>query len=576
MQVTMRRLMESAFPLQVKGAIIGRPARRCVTLRRAMSADPPPAAGTASAADPSSGLAPLRRPVFRALWGALIVSSLGSWMHDVGAAWLMTTLAPQPVMVALVQAAALLPLFLLTLPAGTLADLLDRRKYLIVIQGWLMLVAGTLGVLTLTGLTSAWLLLVMTFAMGMGAALMMPAFSALIPDLVPRSELMAAVTLNSMAFNLTRALGPAIAGGLVALAGPGIVFMINSVSFTAVIWVLYRWQSQQPASSLPGERFTAAMRTGLRYVRQSEALRVILLRGVALFVSMSAPLAFLPLVVRTELAADADTYGILLGCVGAGAVITGTQLSRIRRRLSSDALIFAGTAGVVLASLALAWIRSVPLLALAMLLLGASWISAQSTLQVITQLSLPGWVRARGLAIFIATFMGVMALGAPAWGWLAMVTSIQVSLTTAAIVGALGLMLTRRLKLERYAHGDPSPAEPLPEPQLAMPVEGERGPVLVNIEYRIDAADRPAFLKVMQLVRRVRLRNGSMAWGVFEDSQQPGRFVEFFLDESWTAHLRQHYRVTRDDRRTIEQANAFHRGSEAPALSHWLAPERGS
>jgi len=535
------------------------------------SAPPPPAS------DPHSALAPLRRPVFRALWGALIVSSLGSWMHDVGAAWLMTTLAPEPVMVALVQAAALLPLFLLTLPAGAMADLLDRRRYLIVIQSWLMLVAGTLGIMTLLGATTAWLLLVFTFAMGIGAALMMPAFSALIPALVPRHELMAAVTLNSMAFNATRALGPAIAGGIVALAGPGVVFVINALSFTAVIWVLSRWRSHQPASSLPGERFSAAMRTGLRYVRQSEALRVILLRGVALFISMSAPLAFLPLVVRTGLDAGAETYGLLLGCVGVGAVITGTQLPRLRKYLSSDALIFAGTLGVVLASLALAWLRAVPLLALAMLLLGASWISAQSTLQVITQLSLPDWVRARGLAIFIATFMGVMAIGAPAWGWLASATSIEVALTSAAALGTIGLLLTRHLNLERFAHGDPSPAEPLPEPRLPMPVAGERGPVLVNIEYQIDPSEAADFISAMQQVRQVRLRNGSTAWGIFQDTRNASRFVEFFLDESWTAHLRQHYRVSRDDRRSIDIASAFHRGSSPPVISHLLGPaDRGS
>ncbi|MCC5794559.1 MAG: MFS transporter [Chromatiales bacterium] len=535
-----------------------------------MSATPetPPASPAGSA------LAPLRRPVFRALWLALVVSSLGSWMHDVGAAWLMTTLAPEPVMVALVQAAALLPLFLLTLPAGALADLLDRRRYLIAIQIWLIVVAGSLGIMTLVGITSAWLLLLLTFAMGCGVALMMPAFSALIPDLVPREELMAAVTLNSMAFNATRALGPAIAGGIVALAGPGIVFVINALSFLAVVWVLWMWRSQQPASNLPAERFSAAMRTGLRYVRQSAALRVILLRGVALFVSMSAPLAFLPLVVRTELAADADTYGLLLGCVGAGAVLAGTQLARVRRSMSSDTLLLLGTLGVVLASLALAWVRNLPLLALAMLLLGASWISAQSTLQVITQLSLPAWVRARGLAVFIATFMGVMALGAPAWGWLASFTSIQFALTAAAVTGTLGVALTRHLHLERFAHSDPTPAEPLPEPRLPTPVPGDRGPVLVNIEYRIDPDDIEGFMATMQQVRRIRLRNGSMAWGVFQDSRDAGRFVETFLDESWNSHLRQHYRVTRDDRRVIDMAVAYHRGSEPPRIWHLLAPER--
>ncbi len=343
----------------------------------------------------ASSMAPLKRPVFRALWLALIVSSLGSWMHDVGAGWLMATLAPDPVMVSLVQAATLLPLFLLTLPAGALADIVNRRKYLIGTQTWMMVMAALLGTLTLLGYTNEWTLLGLTFTMSCGTAMMMPAFSALIPDLVPRRELIAAVTLNSIAFNVTRALGPAIAGIILALTGPGILFIINAVSFSAVIWVIFQWRSQQPASSLPSERFMGSLRTGLRYARQSSDLHTILLRGATLFLSMSAPLAFLPLIVKTELQSGPQTYGLLLGCIGTGAVTTGLLLPQIRQRFSTDAVISVGTIGVVLAGLSLAYVRNIPLLSLSMVMLGAAWISAQSTLQVTAQLSLPSWVRAR-------------------------------------------------------------------------------------------------------------------------------------------------------------------------------------
>ncbi len=532
---------------------------------------------TAQAQDPahSDAMAPLRRPVFRGLWLALIVSSLGSWMHDVGAGWLMATLAPDPVMVSLVQAATLLPLFLLTLPAGALADIVNRKRYLIGTQLWMMFAAATLGILTLTGLTNEWILLGLTLALGCGSAMMMPAFAALIPDLVPREELIAAVTLNSIAFNATRAVGPALAGLIVALAGPGVVFIVNAVSFSAVIWSISRWRTRQPASSLPGERFLGSMRTGLRYARQATELHAVILRGLALFIAMSAPMAFLPLVVKAELQAGAQTYGLLLGCIGVGAVVTGLLLSRIRRRFSTDTVILMGSAGVVLASVALAVVRNVPLLSLAMLVLGASWISAQSTLQVTAQLALPGWVRARGLAVFIASFMGVMALGAAGWGQFAKFTSLSTALLAAAAVGAMGTLLTSRLSLERIAGRDHSPADPAFEPQF-IPGSGDadRGPLLINIVYRIRPEDAEAFIEAMQAVRKIRLRNGSAGWGLFQDTTDETRFTEIFIDESWLDHLRQKQRLTIEDQRALDAALAFHQGPDAPVETLHVAPRR--
>ncbi len=496
-------------------------------------------------------------------------------MHDVGAGWLMTTLAPEPVMVSLVQAATLLPLFILTLPAGALADIVNRRRYLIATQLWMMTAAGSLGLLTLGGLVNEWLLLGLTLAMGCGSAMTMPAFSALIPDLVPREELTAAVTLNSIAFNATRALGPALAGAIVAAAGPGVVFLVNAISFTAVIWVISRYRTGQPASSLPGERFLASMRTGLRYARRATELHVVILRGLPLFIAMSAPIAFLPLVVKTELQMGPRTYGLLLGCIGAGAVATGLLLPRLRRRHSPDMVILLGSFGVVLASVALALLRHVPLLSMAMLLLGASWISAQSTLQVTAQLALPGWVRARGLAVFIASFMGMMALGAMGWGKVAELSSLGTALLIAAGVGGLGTLATSGLSLEQVAQRDPTPADPLHDPRL-LPGAGDadRGPVLVNIHYDIEPAEVEEFVAAMQDVRRVRLRNGSSAWGLFQNAADERHFTEIFLDESWLDHLRQAERVTREDRRTVDRARAFHRGADAPRVTYHIAPRR--
>ncbi|MDJ0927473.1 MAG: MFS transporter [Gammaproteobacteria bacterium] len=520
-------------------------------------------------------MAPLRRPVFRALWLALIISGLGSWMHDVGAGWLMATLAPEPVMVSMVQAATLLPVFFLTLPAGALADIVNRRRFLITAQLWMMASAGTLGALTLLGLTNEWILLALTLSMGCGTAMMMPAFSALIPDLVPRAELTAAVTLNSIAFNVTRALGPAVAGTILAVSGPGIVFVVNAISFTAVIWVISRWRDKQPASSLPSERFVGSMRTGLRYARRATELHVVISRGVALFIAMSAPIAFLPLVVKTELQTGPQTYGLLFGCIGAGAVATGLVLPGLRLRYSADKVILLGSFGVVAASVALALIRNVPLLCGAMLLLGASWISAQSTLQVTAQLALPGWVRARGLAIFIASFTGVMALGAVGWGKVADLTSLSTALLISAGAGALGTLLTAGMSLEKISDRDLTPAEPIHEPRLTPGAgDADRGPVLVNVHYEIEPGDADDFVAAMQEVRRVRLRNGSSAWGLFQDWRDERRFTEIFLDQSWLDHLRQSQRITREDRRLVDRARSFHRGTRPPTVTHHVAPRR--
>jgi MFS family permease len=520
------------------------------------------------------GLAPFRRPIFRWLWLALLVSTLGSWMHETGAGWLMTSLAPDPVMVALVQAAALLPTFLLALPAGALADILDRRRFLLFSLSWLMVSAGILGVLTVTGTITAWGLLAMTFAMGTGAAMMMPAFSALIPDLVPRPELPAAVTLNGIAFNVSRAVGPVVAGLLLAAAGPGFVFLINSVSYLGVIAVLFFWRTPRRRSTLPSERFFGAIRVGLRYTRRSTGLQVVIARGILYFVLVSAPVAFLPLVVREEMGAGPEVYGRLLGAVGLGAVLVGLNLARLRRYLSDDALVALGSAGTIAATLALAFVRDAAWLAPAMLLLGASWVSVLSTLQVVAQLSLPEWVRARGLAVFLASFMGTVAGAAAFWGKIASLTSLSEALVYAAVVGTLGMALGVPLNMRRYASADPTLVTPIPDPAVPFTIEQDQGPVLIEVRYEIDPADADDFAAAMQPVRRLRLRNGAITWGLFQDTEDERLFVEVFVDESWLEHLRQHRRLTRGDMEVLAAAFHYHRGEERPRVSHRIARQR--
>ncbi|MDQ2695678.1 MAG: MFS transporter [Pseudomonadota bacterium] len=540
---------------------------------------PEPAGAGAVATAPASAWAPLRRPLFRSLWIATVFSSIGTWMHEVGAGWLMTSLAPTPLMVALVQAATSLPVVLLALPAGALADILDRRRYLLGAQLWMLAVAALLGILTVAGVTNAWVLLACTFALGIGAALMMPGWGATLPELVPRAELQSAVALNSMGMNVSRAIGPALAGLIVAASGPGVVFLLNAASFLSVIGVLYLWRRQPRDSTLPAERFFGALRAGLRYARHAPALQAVLIRGGAFFLFASASWALLPLVARQELGGGPQSYGLLMGCIGAGAVGGALLLPRLRARLSRDRLVAAATVLYAAAMLGLAYVRNLPLLSVAMLCSGAAWLSVLSSLQVAAQMALPGWVRARGLAVFMTVFMGGMAGGSILWGNVANAAGIPLTLTIAAAGALLGLAFTRLFPIGVHDDIDLAPSMHWPAPVVAAEPEPDRGPVMVTIEYRIDPGRIREFSRAMQEIGRMRRRGGAFYWGMFTDAADPGRVVECFMDESWLEHLRHHQRVTMADRAIESRIREFHLGEQPPVVSHLLAsppprPER--
>ena len=528
------------------------------------------ATGLSPTGSSTSALSPLRIKIFRNLWLANLVSNLGTWMQDVSAGWLMATLAPDPFMVSLVQVSWVLPAFLLTLPAGALADIVDRRAYMLSAILWMTVMAGILGVLTVTGQITPWLLIAFTFGLGVGMAMMWPAFSALVPDLVPRSELVAAVTANSIAMNLTRAVGPAIAGVLIAASGPGPVFLLNALSFVGIFIVILRYRSMQPRGTLPSERFVGALRSGFSFARQSPALQTVMIRGLAFFTAMSGMFAFLPLIVRVEVGAGPQTYGWLVTSMGAGAVVTGLLLARIRSRFSNDTVLGAGTLIAAAILFGLANIRSPALLAVIMFLTGAAWISVVSTLQVSAQLSLPAWVRARGLAIYIATFMGSMAVGSATWGRLASATSTTTALTVAAGFCLLAGWIASRWRLAAHADIDHSIAQPITEPSLT-PDRAHEGPVMVNIEYFIAPEDRSDFEAAMRDVRRMRLKNGASAWGLYRDADDGLRYVESFIDLTWLDHLRRAERITVEDMEFKRVADAYHRGDDPPKVSHYIA-----
>jgi MFS family permease/quinol monooxygenase YgiN len=509
-------------------------------------------------------------PVFRDLWLATLVSNVGTWMQSVGAAWLMTSLSPSPVMVALVQSASIFPMFLLALPAGALADIIDRRRLLLFTQAWMTLIAAALAALTLLGATTPWLLLGLTFALGLGAALNGPAWQAIVPELVPRSELAKAISANSAGFNVSRALGPAAGGAIVAAAGTGATFALNAISFLGVIFVLYRWRRPGTETTLPAERMLAGIRSGFRYVRHAPALGAVLWRSGIFIFFASSLWALLPLVAKYELGGGPTVYGLLLGCFGAGAVAGAVLLPPLQRYLSGEPLI-AGMTLLFAAMVAVpALVPRLDAVLAAMLLSGGAWLIIVSTFNVAIQIAVPSWVRARALALFMLIFGAGLSLGSAAWGALATHRGLQPTLLYSAAGVALGLLALLRYPVKIDEESDLTPSLHWPEPHLGLEPRPDQGPVLVTVEYRIDPHQAHAFSQAMHALSLIRRRDGAIRWGLFQDTANPGLFLETFIVETWVEHLRQHTRITKADRDIEEQAFSFHTGTERPQVHHYL------
>ncbi|MFN3987244.1 MAG: MFS transporter [Rhodocyclaceae bacterium] len=517
-----------------------------------------------------SAWVPFRIPVFRALWIATLASNIGTWMHDIGAGWLMTSLSPSPVMVALVQTATTLPVFLLALPAGALADIIDRRRYLITTQVFMAVAATCLAVVALTGMMTPWLLVALTFAMGLGTAMMMPAWAAVVPELVPRAELPSAIALNSMGINVARAIGPAIAGVIVSMAGSGAVFALNALSFIGVISVLVFWKRTPQHSELPAERVVGAMRAGLRFTRHSAELQAAVVRGLSFFLFASASWALLPLVARQLPDGGPQTFGVLVASVGVGAVLGALVLPRLRESVSRDGLVASATVVYALCLWALATLSGLWWLSLVMAASGMAWITVLSSLQVAAQMALPNWVRSRGLAVFMSIFMGSMALGSLCWGKLAALYSIEFSLMVAAAGIIVAAVLSWRWKIAGAETLDLAPSMHWPLPPVID--SHDRGPVLVTIEYTVQEDRVSEFLALARQLGKQRQRDGAFTWSVFEDTERPNHFMETFSDESWLAHLRLHERVTVESRDVQMKIRDCLEGDSQPVVRHFLSP----
>jgi MFS family permease len=526
--------------------------------------------GSSSAAAHASPWIAFRHTTFTVVWGATVVANVGTWMYNAASGWLMTSLDADPLTVSLVQVASNLPMFLFALPAGALADTVDKRRFLIGAEIVLTIVAAASAVLVAFNLVTPSILLLLTFLLGAGAAFTAPAWQSIVPQLVPKQDLAAAVASNGVGVNISRAIGPALGGVVIGGLGIAAPFWINALSNFAVIGALLWWRPpSSKGSGLPSERLASALMIGFRHVRYNPNVRATLMRAVAFFFFASAYWALLPLVARNQISGGPALYGILLGAIGAGAVVGAFTLPALRKAFGPDRLVAIGTLGTALCLVLFGAAHQAALGLAACVLAGISWIAAIATLNVSVQVSLPDWVRGRGLAMFVTVFFGAMTAGSALWGQLASGLGLPMAHFIAAAGAVVGIALTWRWKLQSGGGVDLAPSVHWPAPILVIDANVDRGPVLVTIEYRIAPDKRDAFLAAVRGLGLRRRSDGAYSWDVFEDAAESGRFLETFMVASWLEHLRQHQRVTNADRIVQDCIREFDATAE-PMVTHFV------
>ena len=522
----------------------------------------------------SSPWRPLRIPLFRNLLLADVVSDMGTFMQTVGAAWVMVSIHAGPFYVALTQTASALPFFVLALPAGAIGDIVDRRRLILCTEIWMLLVASIIAAVAIAGLMTPWLLLALTFALSAGDAIESPTWRAVLPELVAKEDLAAASALNGIEFNFARAVGPALAGFIIAAAGVGVAFTINAISFIGVIVVVARWRRPVKKRTTPAETVVGATVAAVRYVRYARSLRGMMLRsGVTMFFA-SALLALLPSVAHT-VSASPTGYGVLLGCFGAGAVLGATTMPRARARFSTETVASAGVVLLGVSIVTISALHSMLVLAPVMLIAGAAWIVFISIVNALMQLLAPDWVRARVLAVFMLVFQGSLAAGSAVWGSLASHAGIHIALLAAGVGVVLSVGLSRAAPLPATT-ADTSPWIHWRMPAIlgdARP-DLDAGPVLVTSEYIVPAESESEFLAAMADYSRLRRRDGAYRWGVFKDLERSDTYFETFLVSSWAEHLRQHERETTADRDVEDHVLRYAKGD--PIVRHFVSPMPGA
>jgi len=505
------------------------------------------------------------------IWTASLVSNFGSLIQAVGASWMMTSIAPSPDMVALVQASTTLPIMLLSLPSGATADIWDRRLVMLIAQVAMLIAALALTVIAYAGQITPWTLLTLTFLLGCGVALYGPAWQSSVGEQVPRADLPAAVALNSVSFNIARTAGPAIGGVIVAKAGPPAAFLVNAVSYVGLIVVLCLWRRPRPAPFLPPENMLMAMGAGLRYARLSPEIRTVLIRGVVFGILGSSIWALMPLIARDLIGGDAVTYGVLLGSFGIGAVLGALTSTMLRKRYTNEVIVQWSTVGFGVGSM-LTSISSWHSLSMPALMLGgASWVLALSTFNVTVQVSSPRWVVGRTVAIYQMVTFGGLATGSWLSGLVAREFGLSRCLLVTGALMAVSAALGRRLPLRQPEGLNLDPGRTISsESRAQLDRLIDTGPVVVTVEYRIAVEDAEPFRIAMRELRRIRRRDGAKRWSLMQDMAAPEIWIERYHSPNWVEHLRRHHRFTVSDREIERKALDFHQGPEPPHVRHLI------
>jgi MFS family permease len=513
---------------------------------------------------------PLRIGLFRNLLIADLVSDIGTFMQTVGAAWLMTTLTNSSLYIALIQTASALPFFLLALPAGSIGDIFDRRKLILSTELWMLAIAVVVTVVTFTGTMTPWLLLLLTLALSLGDAIESPTWRAIFPELVRKEDLTPALALNGIEFNLARAVGPGLAGLIIAAVGVATAFLLNALSFLGVILVIFTWKRPTRTSKVPAETFGGASAAAIRYVRYSPGIRTLLLRsGIVIFFASSF-WALLPTVAK-ELSGSALAYGFLLGFFGVGAVLGAVVLQRVSSKLSTETVLSAATAMFGAILLTTATLHNLALLCFLMLLGGASWTVFMSLFNTMVQNLAPDWVRARVLAAYLFVFQGSVAIGSALWGLAAEHTDARVALFVSGIGIGASLLLQLSFRLPTTAV-DLSTWNHWGKPSMFEDQANDLGPVLVTVKYVVDPAKAPDFLNAIYRYQRIRRRDGATRWGIFFDTESPNTYLETFLVDSWLEHQRQHDRFTVADRELEQGVLSY--TAERTTVKHYISAKR--
>lgn len=531
-------------------------------------------AATESAEDPPAS--PLHSPIFRAVWMASLASSFGGLIQSVGASWMMMSLTNSPQMVALVQASTTLPIMLLSLWSGAVADNLDRRLVMLSAQIFMLVVSTGLAIFAWLHLLSPWPLLGFTFLIGCGMALHGPAWQASVGDMVPRAALPGAVALNSMAFNIARSVGPAIGGAIVAAVGAAGAFLTNSFSYIALIIVLARWRPHYPPRLLPRESLGLAMAAGVRYAAMSPNIRVVLVRAAAFGFAASAVPALMPLVARDLIGGGPLVYGILLGAFGMGAVSGALLSGAVRRALATEWIVRLASLTMAAGTAVVAVSGILPLTFIMLMLAGGGWLLALSTFNVTVQMSAPRWVVARGLALYQMAAFGGMAGGSWLFGSVADDHGVTNALLTAAIALVVTALIGLRIPLAQIEDQNLMPLSRWQEPETAVPIEPRSGPIVVTIEYRIAQKDVAAFLTEMSERRRIRRRDGALHWTLLRDLADPCVWVERYHVPTWLDYVRHNQRRTHADAHNSDRIMALHLGPEQPRVHRMIERQTGS